>query len=333
MRTCCIIIVMVKLIITENEADQRLDRFLRKYFRKATLGFIYKLIRKDVKLNGRRAGEDTMLRRGDELTIYIPEEKAAELSADTRRKTSKRQFRIAYEDDNILIADKPWGLLTHGDSHEKKNTLVNQVCGYLQDNGEYNPSRERSFTPAPVNRLDRNTTGLVIFGKNAAALRALTKSIRERDNIEKYYLTIVCGELKEPLFLDDSLRRDTDRNISEISRDGDGKSAFTYVKPIAAGKKFSLVEVRIFTGRTHQIRTHLAHAGFPLAGDSKYGDPAVNRRLKKEGITTQLLHACRLEFKGCIEELEYLEGKRAEASPPPDFRRAQKLLIPDTNSR
>ena len=136
MRSCCIIINMVKLIITENEAGQRLDRFLRKYFRKATLSFIYKLIRKDIKLNGKRAKEDTMLCTGDELSIYIPEENAKELATDSRKKTSKRQFKIAYEDDNILIVDKPWGLLTHGDSHEKKNTLVNQVCGYLQDKGE-----------------------------------------------------------------------------------------------------------------------------------------------------------------------------------------------------
>ena len=327
MRSCCIIINMVKLIITENEAGQRLDRFLRKYFRKAS--FIYKLIRKDIKLNGKRAKEDTMLCTGDELSIYIPEEKAKELATDSRKKTSKRQFKIAYEDDNILIVDKPWGLLTHGDSHEKKNTLVNQVCGYLQDKGEYDPSKEKTFTPAPVNRLDRNTTGLVVFGKNSAALRNLTRSIREHDNIEKYYMTIVCGSLNEPVFLNENLKRDTDRNISEVSSDGSGKAAATYVKPVSTGKNFSLVEVRIFTGRTHQIRTHLAHAGFPLAGDSKYGDPAVNRRLKKEGITTQLLHACRLEFKGSIEGLEYLEGTTAEAPLPSEFNRARKLLLAD----
>ena len=329
MRSCCIIINMVKLIITENEAGQRLDRFLRKYFRKATLSFIYKLIRKDIKLNGKRAKEDTMLCTGDELSIYIPEEKAKELATDSRKKTSKRQFKIAYEDDNILIVDKPWGLLTHGDSHEKKNTLLNQVCGYLQDKGEYDPSKEKTFTPAPVNRLDRNTTGLVVFGKNSATLRNLTRSIREHDNIEKYYMTMVCGSLNEPVFLNENLKRDTDSNISEVSSDGSGKAAATYVKPVSTGKNFSLVEVRIFTGRTHQIRTHLAHAGFPLAGDSKYGDPAVNRRLKKEGITTQLLHACRLEFKGSIEGLEYLEGTTAEAPLPSEFNRARKLLLAD----
>ena len=329
MRNCCIIINMVKLIITENEAGQRLDRFLRKYFKKATLSFIYKLIRKDVKINGRRAREDNMLCQGDELSIYMPEEKAKELATNNRKKTSKRQFKIAYEDDNILIADKPWGLLTHGDSHEKKNTLVNQVCGYLQDKGEYDPSKEKTFTPAPVNRLDRNTTGLVVFGKNAAALRNLTRSLRKHDNIEKYYMTIVCGSMAEPVFLNENLKRDTNRNISAVSSDGSGKAAATYVKPVSTGKDFSFVEVRIFTGRTHQIRAHLAHAGFPLAGDRKYGDPAVNRRLKKEGITTQLLHACRLEFKGRIEGMEYLEGIKAEAPLPPEFLRAKKLLLAD----
>ena len=121
---------------------------------------------------------------------------------------------------------------------------MNQVCGYLQDKGEYDPSKEKTFTPAPVNRLDRNTTGLVVFGKNSAALRNLTRSIREHDNIEKYYMTIVCGSLNEPVFLNENLKRDTDRNISEVSSDGSGKAAATYVEAGQHGKNFSLVEVK-----------------------------------------------------------------------------------------
>jgi len=324
---CCIMKSMVKLTVSNNEANQRLDRFLRKYFKKASLSAIYKMIRKDIKVNGKRAKEDTMLNEGDELTLYMSEEKIKELTAPVKRKTSKRQFKIPYEDDNILVADKPWGLLTHGDAHEKKNTLVNQVCGYLQDKGEYVPSREKTFTPAPVNRLDRNTTGLVIFGKNASALRSLTKLIRERNSIEKYYLTIVCGQFKEPLFLDDRLDKDTERNIAGVTAGDEGKEAATYARPVITGKDFSLVEVRIFTGRTHQIRVHLANAGFPLAGDIKYGSRKVNDRLKNHGITTQLLHAYRLKFADMPEEFAELEGKTVEAALPAEFIRVRDLLV------
>lgn len=322
---------MVKITISDNEAAQRLDRFLRKYLKRASLGVIYKIIRKDIKVNGKRVKEDTMLAAGDELTLYLSDEtlkKFTAVSAD-KRNTARRQFKIAYEDHNLLIVDKPKGLLTHGDSHEKKNTLVNQVCGYLQEQGEYVPSREKTFVPAPVNRLDRNTTGLVIFGKNAAALRTFTKLIRQRGQIEKYYQTIVCGCLKESLVLDDGLVKDEDRNVAEIAEPGQGKEAVTWVKPLQAGKRFSLVEVRIFTGRTHQIRVHLASAGFPLAGDIKYGDGRINASLKKYGVTTQLLHACRLHFTELPEEFAALSGRDVKAPLPAEFLKKKELLMSD----
>lgn len=322
---------MVKITISDNEAEQRLDRFLRKYLKRASLGVIYKIIRKDIKVNGKRVKEDTMLAAGDELTLYLSDEtlkKFTAVSAD-KRNTARRQFKIAYEDHNLLIVDKPKGLLTHGDSHEKKNTLVNQVCGYLQEQGEYVPSREKTFVPAPVNRLDRNTTGLVIFGKNAAALRTFTKLIRQRGQIEKYYQTIVCGCLKDPLVLDDRLVKDENRNVAEIAEPGQGKEAVTWVKPLQTGKRFSLVEVRIFTGRTHQIRVHLASAGFPLAGDIKYGDGRINASLKKHGVTTQLLHACRLYFAELPEEFAALSGRDVKAPLPAEFLKKKELLMSD----
>lgn len=322
-----IMVAMVKITIGDNEANQRLDRFLRKYFKRASLSSIYKMIRKDVKLNGKRAREDTMLAAGDELTFYMAAEQYDALTAVPAKHTAKRQFKIAYEDADLLIVDKPKGLLTHGDSHEKKNTLVNQVCGYLQQQGEYRPSREKTFVPAPVNRLDRNTTGLVIFGKNAATLRCFTKLIRERDAIEKYYYTIVCGKLAEPLFLDDRLVKDEARNVVEVASEQHGKEAFTQVRPLQTGEQFSLAEVRIFTGRTHQIRVHLASAGFPLAGDVKYGDPKSNRMLKQYGITTQLLHAGRLHFAEMPAEFARLSGKDIEAPLPADFLKAKDGLF------
>ena len=323
---CCIINFMVKITISENEAGQRLDRFLRKYFRRASLGTIYKLLRKDVKLNGRRAKEDVMLAAGDRLDVYISEERLKELTEAREKQPVRHRFKIAYEDNNILIAEKPKGLLTHGDAHEKKNTLVNQVCGYLQEKGEYIPSRERTFTPAPVNRLDRNTTGLVIFGKNAAALRSFTRLIRERDSIGKYYLTVLCGVLEHPLFLEDRLVKDEERNISRAAEGEEGKAAATYVKPLHHSQGFTLAEARIFTGRTHQIRVHLADAGFPLAGDAKYGRQHINAQMKRLGLTTQLLHAYRLRFAEMPEEYARLSGRTVEATLPADFSKLIEAL-------
>ncbi len=325
---------MIKLTITSNEADQRLDRFLKKYMKRASLSAIYKMIRKDIKVNGKRAKEDTQLKEGDELALYMTEEKLAELTAPIKKKAAKRQFKIAYEDDNVLIVDKPKGLLTHGDAHEKKNTLVNQVCGYLQEKGEYDPAKEKTFVPSPVNRIDRNTTGLVIFGKTAAALRLLTALLRERDHVEKYYMTIVCGKLDKELELDGRLVKDHERNISSVvnprggsEEDAEGKEARTHVKPLITGEKFSLAEARIFTGRTHQIRVHLASAGYPLAGDVKYGTSRMTEYLRKQGVSMQMLHAYKLVFKDMPEELSALEGKVVEVAPPADFVRAKEKLV------
>ena len=182
---------MIKLIIGENEKDQRLDRFLKKYLKNASLSYIYRLIRKDVKINGKRGSIETMLSNRDEITLYISEEEMEKLTENKRVVKSKRQFEIAYEDENILVAKKPFGLLTHGDFSEKKNHLANQVISYLTQKGDYVPRLERTFVPSPVNRLDRNTTGLVLFGKNNKALQTLNKMIRERGYVNKYYLTIV----------------------------------------------------------------------------------------------------------------------------------------------
>ncbi len=315
---------MIKLQITENDDRQRLDRFLRKYFKNAPLSRIYKMIRKDVKLNGKRAGEDTMLCAGDELTVYISEEEAESLCRSRRPAGVKKQFRIAYEDENIIVVEKPFGLLVHGDEREKKNTLANQVVDYLIEKGDYVPRRERTFVPSPVNRLDRNTTGLVLFGKNSRTLQSLNRMMREKGYVEKYYLTIVSGRLQKPLTLSDYLTKDHDKNIVKVWRDKDpsgneGKAIETIARPVAWAKGFTLVEVELVTGRTHQIRAHMQKAGYPVIGDEKYGDPAVNARIRREyGLSTQFLHAYRLAFSSALPPLEYLAGKTVTA-PLTDF--------------
>ncbi len=359
---------MREITITSNDAGRRLDRFLRKYLSGASLGDIYKYVRKDVKVNAKRQGESYMLNEGDVLTLYIPDELLDRLTgpAGSARGSAgtKRSFGIIYEDDNILIADKPYGLLTHGDAHEKKNHLANQVKDYLIASGAYDPRNERVFTPAPANRLDRNTTGLVLFGRTSEAMRGLNRMIRD-DEVSKFYLTIACGTIKGDLHLTGSLTKDGDANkvsispsdeqaIDEEGRSGHEESSSvhrkaveTIVRPLEVlhfGDALSatLCEVELVTGRTHQIRAHLASAGHPLIGDSKYAirsSAKVNRYVSSEtGLTTQLLHAHRIEFRadaGIGEGdghdknagvLGYLAGREFTSPLPKRFREVYKSL-------
>ena len=330
---------MFKIVISENQADQRLDRFLKKYFNNASLGTIYKLIRKDVKVNGKRGNESTMLKQGDELTLYVSDETAAGLRKEKPRVRVKKQFKIAYEDENVLVAEKPFGLLTHGDRTEKKNHLANQVIDYLIEKGDYNPRKETTFVPAPANRLDRNTTGLVVFGKNAAALQKLNRMIREKDQIHKLYLTIVAGRLENPVHLKAKMTKDEGKNmVSVFSEDEEGKEMETIARPIAhanwKGREYTLTEVEILTGRTHQIRAHLAKAGYPVIGDVKYGDKKINGIMEKEfGLTTQLLHAYKLIFEEDVPETGEQElrlPETVESQLPPDFERIKQTIFGNT---
>ena len=322
---------MKQITITSNDAGRRLDRFLRKYLKNASLGQIYKIIRKDVKVDGKRKGEEYMLSEGEVLTLYISDEEFEKLSGGSSAaegaaagRKAKKQFKIVYEDENILIADKPYGLLTHGDVHEKKNHLANQVKDYLIEQGEYNPREEKVFSPAPANRIDRNTTGLVLFGKTSPALKALNEMIRE-DMVSKFYLTIVHGTIEKELTLESALTKDERTNKVRISKDGE-LNIKTIVRPLQAlDKNCTLVEVELVTGRSHQIRAHLASIGHPIIGDTKYANKAAVRLnsylADRYKLSTQLLHAYRLEFHSCAEELAYLTGEQYIAPMPEAFGR------------
>lgn len=300
---------MIQVEIGKNDGEQRLDRFLKKYLPKASLSRIYKIIRKDLKVNNRRGKESTKLMEGDVLSFYIDEKIFESLTEKRKIKKVRKNFRVVYEDEKMLIASKPFGLLTHGDRHEKKNHLANQVIAYLTDKGEYVPSKERTFVPSPVNRLDRNTTGLIIFGKNANSLKELNKMIKEREKIGKFYLTVVAGVLKEEVELKGSLSKDENKNKVKVSFDDkEEKYIQTRAMPLASKKGYTLVEVELVTGRTHQIRAHLAAKGYPIVGDVKYGNKNINDQMRRRyNLTTQLLHAYKLNI-GEISVMDELPG-------------------------
>lgn len=314
---------MVTIKIGKNEGNQRLDRFLRKYFNKAPLGLIYRMIRKDVKVNGKRKQRQDMLEEGDTITVYIDEGQVAELRQETVVKKVRRQFSIAYEDEDILAVSKPPGLLTHGDRNERKNTLASQVVAYLVAKGVYHPRGDRTFTPSPANRLDRNTSGLVIFGKNAESLRQLNTLIRQREGVEKYYCAIVGGILKEPVFLQDYMEKDSRKNQVHLADEAEGRLMETKVYPLVHGHGYTLVKIHLLTGRTHQIRVQMAACGHPVIGDAKYGTKTVNKAVAQRfHLTTQLLHAWQLKFRSGEKA-----GLTITAPPPVGFEKIAKELF------
>ncbi|MDR1027978.1 MAG: RluA family pseudouridine synthase [Clostridiales Family XIII bacterium] len=320
---------MRRIVITDNEGNRRLDRFLRKYLPGASLSLIYRLVRKNVKVNGGRVGADCMLREGDAVDIFLTDEKIDGFRREKKVTGAKRQFRIVFEDENILVTDKPFGLLTHGDEREKKNTLANQVIGYLAEKGAYDPATARTFSPAPVNRLDRNTTGLVLFGKNASAVRDFNAMMRTAGDVDKFYLTIVKGALTKKLILRDRMIKDTDQNRVAVlpAESGEGKLMETVAVPLKSLGAYTLTEVRLVTGRTHQIRAHMAGAGYPVVGDAKYGDRRVNAYMEKAfGLTTQFLHACRIEINRGEGSLAYLAGSVFESELPENLKRIRDSL-------
>jgi 23S rRNA pseudouridine955/2504/2580 synthase len=320
---------MQKITITDNEGNQRLDRFLRKYLPGASLGSIYRMVRKNVKVNGKRTGAECMLQTGDEVDLFLSDDAIKEMRPEKKATRAKRQFRIVFEDENVLIVEKPFGLLTHGDSKEKKNTLTNQVVGYLSEQGAHDPASAKTFTPAPVNRLDRNTTGLVAFGKNAAAVRDFNAMIRTVDDVDKFYLTIVKGKLTKALILRDRMIKDGSRNRVEVlpEQGPQGKLMETVAVPAEPLGEYTLVEVQLVTGRTHQIRAHMAEAGYPIVGDAKYGDRDVNGHIAKTfGLTTQFLHASKMRINKGEGSLSYLSGAVFESPLPEDLRRIRDTL-------
>lgn len=302
---------MKKVVIKKNDSGQRLDKFLFKFFASIPASMVYKGIRKKrIKVNGKKSEIGYMLREGDVLELYINDEFfEAKNPSDDAFRDIVPAVRVVYEDENILLADKRAGVSVHEDETESKNTLINHIKAYLYQKGEYNPDEENSFAPALCNRIDRNTAGIVIAAKNAAALRIINEKIRCRE-IEKYYLCLVKGHLKqkEGTLKSYMVKNEAQNRVYVHDRPVEGgKTAVTKYRVIKENELTSLVEAELLTGRTHQIRAHFASIGHPLAGDGKYGTNEFN---KKIGMKHQALYSYKLKFAFSDEnELSYLNGK------------------------
>ena len=303
---------MRELTVRSNDAGQRLDRFVSKAVPLLPESLLQKYIRlKRIKLNGKGAKRDTRLQLGDTLQLYIndeffekPREENAWLKVGTPRLT------VVYEDENLLLADKKPGVLCHSAGVWDYNTLIAHIQAYLAQKGEWRPREENAFAPALCNRIDRNTGGIVIAAKNAETLRILNEKIRDRE-IEKYYLCAVHGRPKPPEGrLENYLFKDAEKNQVYVKPrpEPGARTAVTEYRLLRSKGPLSLVECRLLTGRTHQIRVQMAYAGWPLLGDGKYGSERFNKNYDEKG---QALYSYKLRFDFPTDAgmLNYLRGR------------------------
>ncbi len=303
---------MRELKIGKNDAGQRLDKFITKAL-DLPMGLLYKSIRlKKIKVNRKRAENNTVLREGDVVQCFLAEEFFDKKVGESSLESITPRLDIVYEDENIILLNKRPGVAVHEDENGSTNTLITHVQAYLYQKGEYDPDGEMSFAPALCNRIDRNTGGIVIAAKNAEALRVMNEKIKMRE-LDKLYLAAVHGIPKpQSATLRGYLLKDEKTNSVKVWSSGaprGAKEIITKYTVIAKAADSSLLEVELLTGRTHQIRAHMAHVGHPLIGDGKYG---VNREDRAKGYKYQALYSYRLRFKFNKSNptvLDYLDGK------------------------
>lgn len=322
--------------IGPNEAGQRFDKFLHKYMPQATTSFFYKMLRKkNITLNGKKAEGKEILTVGDKISFFFSDETFKKFRGITEGHNKKgndtgeykkayeslKGIQVLYEDEHVVILNKPAGILSQK-SEEKDMSLNEWMIGYLLLENQITPKSLETFKPSVCNRLDRNTSGIVLCGKSLAGSQELSRLIKER-SVGKFYRTFVNGHMKEGARITGSLVKDDKTNKVTVHKEkGLGQDIETAYEPIENIKNMTYLEVELITGKTHQIRAHLASIGHPIAGDGKYGNPELNEKIKGEmGVRWQLLHAYRMEFPVLTGTLENLSGKVITAPLPTVFEK------------
>lgn len=314
---------MKEFIIQKNEENQRFDKYLKKLLPNAGSAFLYKMMRKkNIILNGKKATGSEKLTAGDEIRIFLSDETFDKFHIN--QEELKREYealknlhmhglQIVYEDDEMIAADKPYNMLSQ--KAVPSDRSVNEyLLGYVIRKGDLSFEEFQTFRPSVVNRLDRNTTGLILFGKTLHALQELGDGIKKR-RIEKYYLAVVAGELQDELELKGYLKKNEGENKAKICQDPcDGAEYIeTGIRPLQSKNGCTLLEVHLVTGKTHQIRLHLSSIGHPIIGDMKYGNQKINKKYyESHHVDHQLLHAYRLEFP---------DGRIIRSEPSKVFRK------------
>lgn len=330
---------MREIIIGQNECGQRLDKLLRKFFKKAGDAFLYKMLRKkNILLNGKKAMGREILSEGDSIKLFFSEDSLAALTGreSSDPNEAEKPFSslpvcldeyILYEDKHIIILNKPSGLLSQ--KSNGSDLSINELCLlHMEKNGELSDKQKETFQPGVVNRLDRNTSGILLFGKTLPSIQILSKLISDR-KIKKHYLAVISGILSKGGIYRAYLKKNNKYNQVEVCEKAfPGSSEIrTEFTPIYSHEgsggcpAWSVLLVHLITGRPHQIRAHLAHLGHPIIGDSKYGHPEDNLFWKrKEAVNSQLLHAYSIQFPEMENGLlSYLSGREFHTGIPAGF--------------
>jgi 23S rRNA pseudouridine955/2504/2580 synthase len=328
---------MKQIVVSKNEAGQRFDKLLFKYLSNAPASFIYKMLRKkNIKLNDKKADGKEMLKVGDTICIYLSDEtyekfcaKAPQKSAGHPADGGHEHIEVIYEDDDIILLNKPTGILSQK-AKPDDHSLNEELISYLYEKGDVTDESLLTFRPSVCNRLDRNTCGFVTAGKSLAGLQLLSRLLKER-TVEKYYLCLAAGNVSKSMRLRGSISKDTKRNQVTVrntkqteERSDDSIAIKTDIRPLEHYANTTLLEVHLITGKTHQIRAHLASINHPIIGDTKYGDPTLNKAYRKKyGLNNQLLCAYRLVFPELSEPFSHLSGRSFEIDVPPLFAQIQ----------